>query len=54
MPIEFLYLGIVFAVATVGFAILKRPLYECMLAAFVVLLAVTNTVSKLNRGDGFI
>lgn len=47
MPIEFLYLGIVFAVATVGFAILKRPLYECMLAAFVVLLAVTNTWTSI-------
>lgn len=47
MPIEFLYLGIVFAVATIGFAILKRPLYECMLAAFIVLLAVTNSWSSI-------
>ncbi len=47
MPIEFLYLGIVFAVATVGFAILKRPLYECMLAAFLVLLAVTNNWANI-------
>lgn len=47
MPIEFLYLGIVFAVAVIGFSILKRPLYECMLAAFVVLLAVTNTWSSI-------
>ena len=43
MPIEFLYLAIVFAVAIVMFSILKRPLYECMLAAFIVLLTVTMT-----------
>lgn len=43
MPIEFLYLGVVFAVAIVGFMLLKRPLYECMLAAFVALVAVTGT-----------
>lgn len=42
MPIEFLYLAVVFAVAIIGFSILKRPLYECMLAAFVVLLTVTT------------
>lgn len=43
MPIEFLYLAVVFAVAIVGFMVLKRPLYECMLASFVALVAVTNT-----------
>ncbi len=43
MPIEFLYLGVVFAVAIVCFSILKRPLYECMLVAFVALVAVTGT-----------
>lgn len=43
MPIEFLYLGIVFAVAVLGFTLLKRPLYECMLAAFIILVAVTCT-----------
>lgn len=43
MPIEFLYLGVVFAVAIIGFAILKRPLHECMLAAFVALILVTGT-----------
>lgn len=43
MPIEFLYLGIVFLVAIIGFSVLKRPLYECMLAAFVVLMTVTGT-----------
>lgn len=47
MPIEFLYLAIVFAIAVIGFSVLKRPLYECMLAAFIVLLAVTNTWSSL-------
>ncbi len=43
MPVEFLYLGVVFLVAIIGFSVLKRPLYECMLASFVVLMAVTNT-----------
>ncbi len=43
MPIEFLYLSVVFVVAIIGFTILKRPLYECMLAAFIVLVAVTGT-----------
>ena len=42
MPIEFLYLGIVFAVAIVGFSVLKRPLYECMLLSFIVLYVVTG------------
>ena len=43
MPIEFLYLGVVFAVAIIFFVALKRPLHESMLAAFVALVAVTNT-----------
>lgn len=43
MPIEIWYLISVFAVAFVGFSLLKRPLYECMLLAFVVLLALTGT-----------
>ena len=47
MPIEFLYLGVVFAVAIIFFAILKRPLYECMLVAFIALVAVTGTWSGI-------
>lgn len=43
MPIEFLYLAVVFAVAIVCFSFLKRPLHESMLAAFVALLCVTGT-----------
>ena len=43
MPVEFLYLGVVFVVAIIGFSVLKRPLYECMLASFVALVAVTGT-----------
>ncbi len=45
MPIEFLYLAAVFAVCIIGFTVLKRPLYECMLAAFLVLVLITNTWS---------
>lgn len=47
MPIELFYLAIVFAVAIVGFVILKRPLYECMLMAFIALVAVTGTWSQI-------
>jgi len=47
MPIEFIYIFIVFAVAIVGYSIIKRPLYECMLAAFIVLVAVTNKWSNV-------
>lgn len=46
---EFLYLGIVFAVAIIGFSVLKRPLHECMLAAFVALVAVTGTWSNIGK-----
>ncbi len=47
MPIELLYLAVVFAVAIVCFSILKRPLYECMLVAFVALMLVTGTVGNV-------
>ena len=46
MPIEFLYLAAVFVVAIIGFTLLKRPLYECMLAAFIVLVLITNSWSQ--------
>lgn len=49
MPIEILYLAVVFVVAIIGFTVLKRPLYECMLAAFVVLVAVTGTWANIGR-----
>lgn len=47
MPIEFLYLGIVFAVAIIGFSVLKRPLYECMFAAFIILVAATGSWTSI-------
>ena len=47
MPIEFLYLAVVFVVAIVGFMLLKRPLYECMLASFIALVAVTGTWANI-------
>lgn len=43
MPIEIWYLIAVFATVTVSFVLLKRPLYECMLLSFVVLVAITGT-----------
>lgn len=47
MPIEIMYLAVVFVVAIIGFVILKRPLYECMLAAFIVLVAVSGTWANI-------
>ena len=43
MPVEIMYLAVIFAVVIIGFCIMKRPLYECMLGAFVALVAVTGT-----------
>lgn len=45
--IEFLYLAVVFVVAILFFTILKRPLHESMLVAFVVLMCVTGNWSNL-------
>lgn len=49
MIVEFLYLAVVFVVAIIGFIVLKRQLNECMLAAFVVLVAVTGTYKNVGR-----
>ena len=47
MPIEILYLAVVFVVAILGFVVFKRPLYECMLLSFFALLAVTGTWANI-------
>ena len=47
MPIEILYFAVVFIVAIIGFMAFKRPLYECMLASFVVLVAVSGTWNNI-------
>ena len=47
MPVEFLYLAVVFIVAIIGFSFLKRPLYECMIYAFIALVAVTGTWANM-------
>ena len=49
MPIEFFYLVVVFVVAIVGFTLLKRPLHECMLAAFIVIVALTGTWGNVGQ-----
>lgn len=49
MLIEFLYLAVVFAVAIIFFAVLKRPLYESMLVAFIALVAVTGTWTNIGN-----
>ncbi|MGI6071412.1 MAG: TRAP transporter large permease subunit [Lachnospiraceae bacterium] len=43
MPSILIYLGIMLVVVIVWFMLLKRPVYEAMLIAFIVLLAVTGT-----------
>ena len=49
MPIEFLYLAVVFVVAIIGFTVLKRPIYECMIAAFIILMVVTGTLPNIGE-----
>lgn len=49
MPIELLYLGIVFAVAILWFTVVKRPLHESMLLAFIVLVATTGTWGSIGE-----
>ncbi len=51
MPVELLYLAIVFAVAIFGFSILKRPLYECMLYSFIVLVVVAGCINPAVFGQ---
>ena len=46
MPFELVFLLAVFAVAIIGFALLKRPMYESMLAAFIVLAIAVAFVNK--------
>ncbi|MBQ7045927.1 MAG: TRAP transporter large permease subunit [Clostridia bacterium] len=47
MPVEILYLLAIFAVMILFFSVFKRPLYECMLIAFIVLVAITGTWSNV-------
>ena len=49
MPIEFIYLIVVFAVAILFFTVLKRPLHESMLAAFIVLMCVTGKWANIGE-----
>lgn len=47
--VELGYLAVVFAVAIIGFSVIKRPLYECMLASFIALIAVTGTWANVGE-----
>ena len=47
MPIEFVYLIVVFAVAILFFSVLQRPLHESMLAAFLALMCVSGKWASL-------
>lgn len=43
----FLYLGILLAVIIIWFSLIKRPVYEGILVAFIILIAVTGTWSNV-------
>ena len=45
MPLELWYLIIVFSVCIVWFSLLKRPLYEAMLIAFIAIVAATSIIT---------
>lgn len=45
MPIEFVYLAVVFAVCIIWFSILKRPLYEAMFVAFIAIVATAGIIA---------
>ena len=45
MPIEFSYLAVVFVVCIIWFSVLKRPLYEAMLMAFIAIVAMTSLIT---------
>ena len=47
MPIEFIYLAVVFIVAIIGFSVFKRPMHECMIASLIALVLVTGTWANL-------
>ena len=45
MPIEFSYLAVVFVVCIIWFSVLKRPLYEAMLMAFIAIVAMASLIT---------
>lgn len=45
MPIELVYLGAVFLVCFFWFSVFKRPLYEAMLVAFIVIIALVAIIT---------
>lgn len=45
MPIEFIYLGVVFLVCIIWFSIIRRPLYEAMLLAFIAIIATAAIIT---------
>lgn len=47
MPVAFTYLGIMLGVILIWFLLLKRPIYEAILLAFVALVAYTNTWTSI-------
>lgn len=54
MPTSFIYLGVMLAVICIWFMVLKRPIYESIFIAFIVLLSITgswrNIWTYINEG----
>ena len=54
LPISFIYLAVMLAVICIWFMALKRPIYEAILVAFIILLAITgawqNVGGYINEG----
>ena len=42
MPVEFIYLLALLVTISIFFVVLKRPIYEGMLAGYIVMLAITG------------
>lgn len=47
MPSAILYLGVMLAVISFWFLVLKRPVYEAVLVSFILLVALTNSWGKI-------
>ena len=43
----FLYFGILILLVVIGFAVFKRPMYEVILASFLILTIITGRITNL-------
>lgn len=43
----FLYFGLLILIVMIGFAVFRRPMYEVILASFVILTAITGNIAHI-------